>query len=148
MNILFDHCVPKRLRRSLSHPVKTTREMGWERLRNGILLAEAAKQFDLLLTVDQNIKHQQNMATLPISCRSCRLLKLPSKVLCLARWWKSRSDSALTRYQDLVSKDRHQSLRGSIESSPAGRCDGQEINRLLDPVAILICNSNPLRRDG
>jgi predicted nuclease of predicted toxin-antitoxin system len=67
MNILFDHCVPKRLRRSLSHPVKTTREMGWERLRNGILLAEAAKQFDLLLTVDQNIKHQQNMAMLPVA---------------------------------------------------------------------------------
>ena len=44
MNILFDHCVPKRLRWSLSHPVKTTREMGWERLRNGVLLAEAAKQ--------------------------------------------------------------------------------------------------------
>ena len=67
MNILFDHCVPTRLRRSLSHPVKTTREMGWERLQNGALLSEAAKHFDVLLTVDQNIKHQQNIASLPLA---------------------------------------------------------------------------------
>ena len=67
MNILFDHCVPKRLRRSLAHPVKTTREMGWERLQNGALLSEAAKQFDVLLTVDQNIKYQQNVTALPVA---------------------------------------------------------------------------------
>jgi len=67
MNVLFDHCVPNRLRGSLSHSVKTTREMGWERLRNGKLLAEAAKHFDVVLTVDQNLKHQQNPAMLPVA---------------------------------------------------------------------------------
>jgi predicted nuclease of predicted toxin-antitoxin system len=68
MRILLDHCVPKPLRRLLpQHTVKTAREMGWDALRNGALLATAATAFDVLLTVDQNIKHQQNVATLPLT---------------------------------------------------------------------------------
>ena len=68
MRILLDHCVPKPLRRLLPlHVVKTAREMGWDTLRNGALLAAAATSFDLMLTVDQNIKHQQNVAALPLS---------------------------------------------------------------------------------
>ena len=51
-------CVEKK-----KHPCGTR----WEDLRNGKLLAAAAAQFDVLLTVDQNIKHQQNLATLPIA---------------------------------------------------------------------------------
>jgi hypothetical protein len=31
------------------------------------LLAAAAGQFDVMLTVDQNIKHQQNLGKLPIA---------------------------------------------------------------------------------
>jgi hypothetical protein len=45
----------------------TTAEMGWHKLRNGKLLATAASQFDALLTVDQNFKYQQNLATLPVA---------------------------------------------------------------------------------
>lgn len=40
--------------------------MGWEELKNGELLAQAAKTFDVLLTVDKNVKHEQNLATLPL----------------------------------------------------------------------------------
>ena len=40
--------------------------MQWERLRNGKLLAEAAKAFDVFLTVDKNIREQQNLHTLPL----------------------------------------------------------------------------------
>jgi hypothetical protein len=40
--------------------------MGWETLQNGRLLAEAAKAFDVFLTVDKNIRHQQNLPTLPL----------------------------------------------------------------------------------
>ena len=82
MKILLDHCVPKRLRKSLpSHDVKTAREMGWEGLRNGNLLAAAATLFDVVLTVDQNIKREQNLRGLPISvvvliARSNRLADL------------------------------------------------------------------------
>jgi len=41
--------------------------MGWDRLRNGALLATAAGRFDVLLTVDRNLQYQQNLAALPIA---------------------------------------------------------------------------------
>ena len=41
--------------------------MGWETLRNGKLLAEAGRSLDVFLTVDKNIKNQQNRATLPVA---------------------------------------------------------------------------------
>ena len=68
MKILLDHCVPKRLGSHLAgHAVSTTRQMRWEALRNGKLLAVAAPQFDLLLTVDKGFEHQHNLDTLPLS---------------------------------------------------------------------------------
>jgi len=45
----------------------TAGQMGWHRLRNGKLLSTAAGQFDVLLTVDQKIKHEQNLARLPLA---------------------------------------------------------------------------------
>lgn len=68
MRVLLDHCLPRRLKQSLSsHLVRTAAEMGWERLRNGTLLATAATEFDVFLTIDKKIKHEQNLATLPVS---------------------------------------------------------------------------------
>ncbi len=63
MKILFDHCVPRPLRRELlGHETKTAREMRWEGLKNGKLLGEAqVAGFDVFLTVDQNIRYQQNL---------------------------------------------------------------------------------------
>jgi predicted nuclease of predicted toxin-antitoxin system len=62
VKILLDHCVPKRLKRAFAtHEVKTTREMGWEKLKNGHLLDQAQTQFEILITVDRNIRHQQNL---------------------------------------------------------------------------------------
>lgn len=83
MHILLDHCIDWRLARSLSgHAVKSAREMGWETLRNGDLLAAAAAaHFDVMLTVDRNLKHEQNLAALPLAvvvlvARSNRLADL------------------------------------------------------------------------
>lgn len=39
----------------------------WDGLSNGRLLAKAATDFDVMLTVDQNIKHQQNVDKLPMA---------------------------------------------------------------------------------
>ena len=36
--------------------------MGWDTYQNGALLAAAESQFDVFLTVDQNIPYQQNMS--------------------------------------------------------------------------------------
>ncbi len=61
MTILLDHCLPKRLRRFLpDYQVTTARQMRWEEIENGELLALAEQQFDVLLTMDKNMKYQQN----------------------------------------------------------------------------------------
>jgi len=68
MRLLLDESVPARLRRSLpSHSVKTVVEMGWGGVKNGPLLALAAKEFDVFLTVDKNLPYQQNVANLPVA---------------------------------------------------------------------------------
>jgi DNA/RNA endonuclease YhcR with UshA esterase domain len=41
--------------------------MGWEMLQNGLLLNQAQGQFDAMLTIDQNIRFQQNLTGLTIS---------------------------------------------------------------------------------
>ena len=64
MLILFDHGTPSPLGPFLQgHTVKKTKDLGWDRLTNGELLTQAeAAGFDLLLTTDKNIRHQQNLA--------------------------------------------------------------------------------------
>jgi hypothetical protein len=41
--------------------------MGWAGIRNGELLELAAVDFDVFLTADQNLEHQQNLDALPIA---------------------------------------------------------------------------------
>jgi hypothetical protein len=63
MLILLDHSTPAPLRYALrGHEVVEAVERGWERLVNGVLLdtAEAAG-FELFVTADKNIRHQQNL---------------------------------------------------------------------------------------
>lgn len=67
MKVLFDECVPKRLRRSLAgYDVTTVPEAGWAGFKNGALLRRAAEGFDLFVTVDRNIFFQQNPKSLLI----------------------------------------------------------------------------------
>ena len=64
MRVLFDHNVPKKLRQFLlSHSVSTSRELGWDTLKNGELL-EAAETggFEVMVTGDKNLSYQQNLA--------------------------------------------------------------------------------------
>lgn len=62
MRVLLDECVPRRLKGELpGHDVRSVREMGWGGKRNGELLAAAvAEGFQIFLTVDRNLTHQQN----------------------------------------------------------------------------------------
>lgn len=64
MKIFLDHCAPKRLMYLLTdeHEVRTARQMGWEEKKNGLLLSLVEPDFDVFLTVDQNIRHQQNLS--------------------------------------------------------------------------------------
>lgn len=50
------------MRRSLTdHTVATAYEKGWANLQNGDPLRVAEGDFDLLITTDQNLSHQQNL---------------------------------------------------------------------------------------
>jgi hypothetical protein len=64
VKIFLDHCVPKRVMYLLTseHEVRTAQQMGWAEKKNGVLLSLVEPDFDVFLTVDQNIKHQQNLS--------------------------------------------------------------------------------------
>lgn len=78
MLVLFDQGTPVPLRQFLAgHTIRTAAEQRWTTLQNGQLLDTAeANGFDLLLTTDQNIRYQQNLAS----------RKLAIVVLRQARW--------------------------------------------------------------
>jgi hypothetical protein len=61
MLILFDQVTPSGIARFLpGHTILKAKDRGWDTLSNGDLLAEAERAgFDLLLTVDENMRHQQ-----------------------------------------------------------------------------------------
>lgn len=63
MKVLFDQNVPRPLARFLSrHKVTRVAELSWQELTNGDLIAAAeAKDFDLLVTADKNLRYQQNL---------------------------------------------------------------------------------------
>jgi hypothetical protein len=68
MRVLLDECVDWRLSHDLAgHDVRTARQMGWDTIRNGELLALASREFDVFVTVDRNLVFQQNMAALTIA---------------------------------------------------------------------------------
>jgi hypothetical protein len=63
MRILFDQGTPVGIRNSLSeHFVRTVHQEGWSTLLNGELLRAAEESgFDVFLTTDKNLAHQQNL---------------------------------------------------------------------------------------
>jgi Domain of unknown function (DUF5615) len=68
MRLLLDESLPIELRYEVpGHDVRFVQEMGWSGLKNGELLGRAAALFDAVLTADQNLEYQQNLATLPVA---------------------------------------------------------------------------------
>ena len=63
MKILLDECVPWPMHRLLGgHACTSVQAQGWSGIRNSDLLQRAEAEFDLLITADQNIRYQQNLA--------------------------------------------------------------------------------------
>ncbi len=74
MRVLFDQGTPVPLRRALTpNQVTTAYELGWSNLENGDLLRAAEGHFDVLVTTDQNLVYQQNLAG-----RQLAILVLPT----------------------------------------------------------------------
>ena len=62
MRILLDECVNAGLRAAFQgHAVKTVTEIGWRSSEDGPLLNYAQGQFDVFVTIDRNLEHQQNL---------------------------------------------------------------------------------------
>jgi predicted nuclease of predicted toxin-antitoxin system len=70
MRILLDECLLARLRRDLpGHEVQTVPRAGCSGIKNGKLLrliADAAK-YDVFLTMDKSLPHQQRIKNLPFA---------------------------------------------------------------------------------
>ncbi len=68
MKVLLDECLPKKLKHEVEADfVQTVPEAGWASKKNGELLRLAEANFDVLLTGDQNIEHQQNLRKLDLA---------------------------------------------------------------------------------
>jgi predicted nuclease of predicted toxin-antitoxin system len=84
MKVLIDECAPRALKSFLSkhgHESLTVQEAGWSGKENGELLALAETEFDALVTLDTNLRYQQNLtgrriAILVLLGRSNRLSDL------------------------------------------------------------------------
>lgn len=68
MRILLDNCVDRNAKALFhGHEVEHVLDRGWGALSNGRLLAAAAEAgFQAFVTVDKNLRYQQNIVTVPI----------------------------------------------------------------------------------
>jgi predicted nuclease of predicted toxin-antitoxin system len=64
MRLLLDECVPRKLKfmfANRGHECETVRDAGLSSKTNGELLTLAEGRFDVLITIDKNIRYQQNL---------------------------------------------------------------------------------------
>ena len=74
--VLLDENLPRLLKHDLvGHTVRTVVEEGWSGIFNGELLQRAAASFDELVTADQNLEYQQNLAS-----ASCGVVLLAARI--------------------------------------------------------------------
>ena len=79
MRILLDENLDWRLGRDLpGHTVESVPLIGWAGIKNGVLLTEAEKRFDVLITMDSNMLHELDVskfriAVIALKARSNRL---------------------------------------------------------------------------
>lgn len=68
MKIVIDECLPRRLAKALAgHKVWTVQQIRLNGLLNGVLLKAINDDFDVFITVDQNLVFQQNLKSVKIA---------------------------------------------------------------------------------
>jgi predicted nuclease of predicted toxin-antitoxin system len=88
MNLLLDECVPRRLKRNFvaeGYTCSTVQEAGLAGKTNGELLSLAERRFQVLITLDKGLPHQQNLsrtkiAVLLIRARSNRVTDILPRI--------------------------------------------------------------------
>ena len=84
--VLFDEDVPRQLRRELPEfQIRTVQEEAWSSVKNGELLLCGSRSFDVLVTADKRLRHQQNISrynigVVVIATRDTRLPRLQEVV--------------------------------------------------------------------
>ena len=93
MKILLDECTPHVLKRLLTgFEITTVQDQGWSGITNGALLQLAEQEFDILITSDQNLKYQQNLANRPLA-----IIQLPTNKVPLVIELAYKVQSAVNR---------------------------------------------------
>lgn len=91
MKIIIDECVPHIVKKRLpAREIKTVQEMGWAGVKNGELLKLVEKEFDVFITSDKNLRHQQNLQD-----RAIAILLLPSNQVPVIESLLPQIDTAL-----------------------------------------------------
>ncbi len=68
MKLLLDECIPQPLKKAFpTCVVETVASMGWAGKKDKELLVLASEIFDAFITVDQNLRYQQNLQHFNIS---------------------------------------------------------------------------------
>jgi predicted nuclease of predicted toxin-antitoxin system len=103
MKILFDQGTPVPLRSALAdHHVETAFERGWSDLANGDLLDAAERHdFDLLVTTDQHLRNQQNLAGRKLAVLVLLTTSWPRISQCLAEIRQAIENSSEGSYTEL-----------------------------------------------
>ena len=97
MRILLDENLDWRLRREFpGHVVESVPLIGWAGRKNGALLAEAEKSFDVLITMDSGMAHEQNLLQYRIAIVA---LRAPSNRLADTRPLMERVRAILSELQ-------------------------------------------------
>ena len=95
MKIIIDECVPSIVKRGLSERgIVSVQDMGWAGVQNGKLLKLVAAEFDVFVTSDKNLRHQQNLPSLNLA-----IILLPSNQVPVIRELLPQIDEALSSIQ-------------------------------------------------
>jgi len=97
MKLLLDECVPRVLCAEFpEHECRTVAQMKWDGVANGALLVRAGERFDVFLTVDRNLRHQQNLKKLPVAVI---VVHVPNNDYDTLRAFLPRIRAELTRFR-------------------------------------------------
>jgi predicted nuclease of predicted toxin-antitoxin system len=66
IKILLDECLPRKLKYRIGElddefTIKTVQDAGWNSFSDGRLLANAEREFDVIVTSDRNLQFQQSI---------------------------------------------------------------------------------------
>lgn len=93
MKIIIDECVPSVVKRGIpERGIVSVQDMGWAGIKNGKLLKLVAADFDVFITSDKNLRHQQNLAELDLA-----IILLPSNQVPVVKALLPEIDDALLR---------------------------------------------------